>query len=155
MVTTAVIVPSAGGVTEDGTIMQVDFVGSPEHVSATAELKPPVELTFTLNIPDDPCLIASTPDCEVVKPKPGCAAVTVPVKATVCGLEESPSTMDTVAVSGVVEAVNTTPRVQDIPAGMEVPQVVLVTTKSVAAAAGVGLVIVALVKGIAALVLFV
>jgi len=264
MVTAALIVPFAGGVTEDGAIMQVDFLGSPEQVSPTAELKPPVELTLTLNMPEEPFLIVRTPDCDVVKPKPGCTTVTVPVKAmvcgllaspstrtrlavsvaategvyttlmvqpasgteipqlvlftaksalfpvaevnvtvalvngtaapvpfvmvticaavavptalelkvsevgatwnsdgavpvraTVCGLDESPSTIDTVAVSDVVEAVNTTPSAQDMPAGMELPQEVLVTTKSVAAAAGLGLVMVALVKGIAVLVLFV
>ena len=97
MVTAALIVPFAGGVTEDGAIMQVDFLGAPEHVSATAELKPPVEMTFTLNIPEEPFLIVRTPDCDVVKLKLGATAVTVPVRATVC--TPAPSVMVSVAVS--------------------------------------------------------
>src|SRR5271170_7900941 len=53
------------------------------------------------------------------------SAGAVPVSATVCGLEESLSTIVSVADSEVVDAVKITLSVQDIPAGMEVPQDVL------------------------------
>lgn len=79
----------------------------------------------------------------------------VPVRGTDCGLDESPSVIVRVADSELVEAVKITLSVQDIPAGMEVPHEVLVTAKSVSAAAGDPPVMVALVKGMAAAVLFV
>lgn len=83
------------------------------------------------------------------------SAGAVPVRRTDCGLDESPSMIVRVADSELVEAVKITLSVQDIPAGMEMPHEVLVTAKSVSAAAGTPAVMVALVKEMATAVLFV
>jgi len=80
------------------------------------------------------------------------SAGAVPVRATDCGLVESPSTMVRVADSEVVDGSKVTLIVQPA-VGMVGPQVVALTAKSVPA--GLAFVMVALAKGIAALVLLV
>jgi hypothetical protein len=52
------VTPSAG-VTEAGVIVHVASVGAPVQVSETALLNPPIGVTVTLAVPEDPCVTAS------------------------------------------------------------------------------------------------
>lgn len=132
---------------------QVEFVGAPVQVRATAELKVPIEPTVMVDMPVEPLGTGSV-DGEADIVKSGGTATTAPVRATVCGLEASPSVSVSVPVSETAVGVKIMLTVQVARAGIEVPHP-LVTAKSVAAAGGVGAVIVALVNGMAELVLLV
>lgn len=98
-VSVAVAVPPAVGVTDAGAMAQVDFLGSPVQVSATAALKDPMDVTVMVEVPLAPFLTVKLVGAAL-RLKSGATAVTVPVRATVC--TPAPSVMVSVAVSVAV-----------------------------------------------------
>jgi len=160
-VSVAVAVPPFGsGVTGDGAIAHVDLVGCPVQARVTAALKVPTDVTVIVEVPFEPFATVGIGLGEADRVKPGATAAMVPVRATVCGLEESPSVMVKVPASAVAtEGVKITFTAQLPSAGITAggPEQVFVAAKSLAgrAVAGVVVLATALVKVIAALVLLV
>lgn len=91
---------AAAGLMDDGETEQVDFAGAPAHVRVTAEVKPPTEPTVMVEVPVAPRATLNEVGAALMV-KSGGVAVTLPVRATICGLPTPPSVRTRVAVSVV------------------------------------------------------
>jgi hypothetical protein len=71
-----VVIPPLAGVTDAGENLHVEFTGCPEHVSATAELKPLSPPTVTVNEAVFPALIVMVDgDALILKSEVGAGVV--------------------------------------------------------------------------------
>ena len=91
---------AAAGLTGDGAMEQVDLTGAPVQVRVTAEVNPPTEPTVMVELPVAPRATLNEVGAALMV-KSGGVAATMPVRVTVCGLVESPSTNTRLAVSCV------------------------------------------------------
>src|ERR1700682_2861190 len=128
------VTPSAG-VTDAGEIVHVASAGAPVQASDTALLNPPIGVTVTVAVPEEPWFTLSVAGALTLKS--GGMFEPVPERLTDWGLELSLSVKTSFADSAAAtEGLNVTFTLQDAPDGTLVPHVLEEIAKSTLAACG-------------------
>lgn len=129
------VTPSAG-VTDAGKIVHVASAGAPAQTSDTALLNPPIGVTVTVAVPEEPWLTLSVGGPLTLKS--GGMFEPIPERVADWGLEVSLSVKTSFADSAAAtEGLKVTPRMQDAPEATLLPHVLDEIAKSTLAAGGV------------------